>query len=149
MTNKPVKVALAILYREGKFLMQLRDDKPGIPYPGHWSLFGGHLELEETPEEGLKRELLEEIDYAVATPIEFGCYADLKAIRHVYHAPLTVPLECLILQEGWDFALLSIESIYQGSCYSIKANEVRPFGAIHQQILLDFLAKDGKSYIHT
>ncbi|NJO94248.1 MAG: NUDIX domain-containing protein [Hydrococcus sp. RM1_1_31] len=143
MTNKPVEVALAILYREGEFLMQLRDDKPGIPYPGHWGLFGGHLELGETPEEGLKRELLEEINYAIATPIAFGCYADLIAIRHVYHAPLTVPLESLVLQEGWDFALLSTESIGQGSCYSAKADDFRPLGAIHQQILLNFLAKNG------
>jgi 8-oxo-dGTP diphosphatase len=142
MINKPVEVALAILYREGKFLMQLRDDKPNIPYPGHWSLFGGHLELGETPEEAIKRELLEEINYAVAAPIEFGFYTDFKAIRHVYHAPLTVSLTDLSLQEGWDFALLSTESIRQGSCYSIKANDIRPFGKIHQQILLDFLAKN-------
>ncbi len=46
-------VAMAILYREGKFLMQLRDDIPGILYPGLWGLFGGHLELDETPEVGL------------------------------------------------------------------------------------------------
>jgi len=120
----------------------LRDDKPGIPYPGHWGLFGGHLELGETPEEGLKRELLEEIDYEIASLIPFGCYGDLKAIRHVYHAPLAVPMEALILQEGWDFALLSIEAIRQGSFYSAKADSLRPLGGIPQQILLDFIAKE-------
>lgn len=138
ITHRPVNVALAILYRDGKFLMQLRDDKLGIPYPGHWGLFGGHLEPGESPEAGLKREILEEIEYAVARPIAFGCYSDPKVIRHVYHAPLTVPLACLALREGWDFALLPPEAIRQGGYYSAKAMEIRPLGEIHQRILLDF-----------
>jgi 8-oxo-dGTP pyrophosphatase MutT (NUDIX family) len=138
VTQKPVDVALAILYRDGKFLMQLRDDKAGIPYPGHWALFGGHLESGETPLEGLKREILEEIEYAIARPIAFGCYGDPKVIRHVYHAPLTVPFDRLVLREGWDFALLPPEAIRQGRYYSAKAMEIRPLGEIHQRILLDF-----------
>jgi len=34
--------------------------------------------------------------------LEFGCYADDNVIRHVYHAPLTVELNQLVLAEGWD-----------------------------------------------
>ena len=119
--------------------MQLRDDIPGIPYPGRWGLFGGHLEAGETPQEGLQRELLEEISYSVPKLIKFGCYGDSRVIRHVYHAPLTVSLEQLVLQEGQDLGLLSPEAICQGSSYSTKAAQVRPLGEIHQQILLDFL----------
>jgi 8-oxo-dGTP pyrophosphatase MutT (NUDIX family) len=139
MNQQPVEVALAILHQEGKFLMQLRDDKPGIRYPGHWGLFGGHLESGETPEEGLKREVLEEINYIVTAPIKFGCYADAEVIRHIYHAPLTVPIEQLVLQEGWDLALVPSQGICQGKYYSAKAKQTRPLGGIHQQILLDFL----------
>ena len=56
-----VEVALAMLQREGRWLMQLRDDFPGIVAPGCWGLFGGHLDAGESPEEALRRELLEEI----------------------------------------------------------------------------------------
>jgi 8-oxo-dGTP pyrophosphatase MutT (NUDIX family) len=139
MSEKLVSVALAILTQNDQFLMQLRDDKPGILYPGHWGLFGGHLELDETPEEGLKREVLEEIEYTVTKPVKFGCYGDSKIVRHIYHAPLTVPIEQLVLHEGFDLALVPPEAIHQGSYYSAKADRISPLGGIHQQILLDFI----------
>jgi 8-oxo-dGTP diphosphatase len=46
LANKSIpEVALAILYREGEFLLQLRDDIPTILYPGYWTLFGGCIPL--------------------------------------------------------------------------------------------------------
>ena len=137
--NQPVTVAMAILYRQGKFLLQLRDNIPEIVYPGYWTLFGGHLEPGETPEDALKREIFEEINYLIPEAEKFGCYADERVIRHIYHAPLTVSIDKLILKEGWDFALLSPETIRLGSCYSAKAKQIRPLGKPHQKILLDFL----------
>jgi 8-oxo-dGTP pyrophosphatase MutT (NUDIX family) len=136
--QNPKSVALAILYREGQFLLQLRDDIAGIPYPGQWALFGGHLEAGETPQAGLQRELQEEIGYFIPDLLPFGIYSCDRAIRHVYHAPLTVSLSELVLGEGWDFALVPVAAIRQGSYYSDKAGEIRLLGAIHQQILLDF-----------
>jgi 8-oxo-dGTP diphosphatase len=136
--NLPVAVSLAILYQQGKFLMQLRDDIAGILYPGHWGLFGGHLEQGESPEEGLLRELMEEIGYDVEQPVKFRCYPDARVIRHVYHAPLTISIDRLNLQEGWDVGLVTPEEVARGSCYSQKADLVKPLGGIHRQILWDF-----------
>src|SRR5262244_3716729 len=34
-------VAAIITVEDGRYLMQLRDDKPRIFYPGHWGCFGG------------------------------------------------------------------------------------------------------------
>ena len=140
----PVQVALAILYQEDKFLMQLRDDIPSILYPGFWGLFGGHLEPEETPEAGLKRELEEEINYTVIAPSKLGFYKDDRVIRHIYYAPLTVSLDTLVLNEGWDLDLVSLKDIQRGSCYSAKAGQERPLGDIHQHILLNFVAQQRK-----
>ena len=135
----PVHVAMAIIYQQGKFLMQLRDDIPGILYPGVWGLFGGHLETEESPETGLKRELLEEINYSVDIPRKFNCYGDTRTIRHIFHLPLLVEIEALELNEGWDLGLVSPEDIRRGYSYSKQAGEERALGDIHQKILLDFI----------
>lgn len=49
----------------GRFLFQLRDDKPEILYPGQIGLFGGHREGSETFLECVVREVYEEISYFV------------------------------------------------------------------------------------
>ncbi|MEA5496157.1 NUDIX hydrolase [Limnoraphis robusta] len=139
MTNLPVHVALAILYREGKFLMQLRDDIPGIVYPGVWGLFGGHVEPGETPEIAVKRELIEEIGYEISEVSAFGWYSETNVIRHVFYARLTVDLDQLVLNEGWDMGLITPEQIRYSQAYSQKAGMVRSLGRPHQHILLDFL----------
>ncbi|MBD2692260.1 NUDIX hydrolase [Anabaena catenula] len=141
MSNQVPHVAIAILYQNGKCLMQLRDDIPGINYPGSWGLFGGHLEPGETPEIALVREIIEEIGYELPSFTKFGVYPNEKAIRHVFQAPLLVGLDQLVLNEGWDMGLLTPDDIRQGSCYSSIAGEVRPFGDMHQRIMLDFINK--------
>ncbi len=141
MKNQQVHVAIAILYQENKFLMQLRDNIPTIAAAGCWGLFGGHIEPGETPDVAVKREVLEEICYTLPPFFEFGCYADDAVVRHVFHAPLLVELNQLVLNEGWDMGLLTPEDIRQGNCYSANAGEVRPLGAMHQRIMLDFIEK--------
>ncbi|WP_016952908.1 NUDIX hydrolase [Anabaena sp. PCC 7108] len=141
MSNQVAHVAIAILYQNGKCLMQLRDNIPGIKFPGSWGLFGGHIESGETPEIALVREVIEEIGYELPCFTEFGIYRDETVIRHVFQAPLLVGLDQLVLHEGWDMGLLTPEDIHRGSCYSSIAGEVRPFGDIHQRIMLDFINK--------
>ncbi|NEO27989.1 MAG: NUDIX domain-containing protein, partial [Kamptonema sp. SIO4C4] len=96
------QVAIAILYQQGRFLMQLRDNIPTIPAAGCWGFFGGHLEPGETPEEALIRELQEEINYTLTvTPKKLGTFpnAEYQSLRHVYVAPLLVPITALQLNE--------------------------------------------------
>lgn len=143
--QEQISVAMAIIYHQDRYLMQLRDDLPNILYPGVWGLFGGHLEPGEVPELGVKRELLEEINYSVSELTKFRCYADRQIIRHLFSCPLLVPLEELKLNEGWDLALLTPEEIQQGYSYSPKAQQERFLGDIHRQIMLDFIASQASS----
>ena len=52
--------AILVVDRAG-YLLQLRDNKPEIFFPGHWGLFGGAIDPGETAEAALARELDEEL----------------------------------------------------------------------------------------
>ncbi|MDM3847484.1 MAG: NUDIX hydrolase [Aphanizomenon gracile PMC638.10] len=139
MNSQLAYVAVAILYRESKFLMQLRDNIPNIIAPGCWALFGGHIEPGESPEIAVQREVMEEIGYDLTNFTKFGIYRDEKAVRYVFQAPLLVPVSQLVLSEGWDLDLLTAADIHKGKYYSEKAGEVRPLADLPQKIMLDFI----------
>jgi 8-oxo-dGTP diphosphatase len=67
--------AAIIVLDDGRYLLQLRDDKPGIFFPAHWGLFGGAVEPGELPADALRRELKEELDLAVAAPRQLSRFA--------------------------------------------------------------------------
>lgn len=140
--NSRPEVAIAILHQDGKFLMQLRDDLPNIFYPGHWALFGGHIEPGEHPDTAIRRELLEEIAYNPPTIAKFGDYIDDRVIRHVYQAELVVDMSHLVLNEGMDLDLVTAAEIRQGDRWSNRIYQTRPLGAPHQRILLDFINRN-------
>ena len=58
-------VGAILLDSAGRYLLQHRDDKPGIWFPDHWGFFGGALEAGEEPRAGLARELAEELGLVV------------------------------------------------------------------------------------
>ncbi|MGF1459733.1 MAG: NUDIX domain-containing protein [Leptolyngbyaceae cyanobacterium] len=144
MTIKPtIHVAIALLIREGQFLLQLRDDIPTIVYPGHWAFFGGHIEPGETPEQGVWRELKEEINYQPPKLHHFVRWEHDNIVRHVFYGPLGVPPEQLELNEGWDLGLWTVEDIEKGEKFSAKANQARPLGQPHRTLLLRFIQERG------
>jgi 8-oxo-dGTP diphosphatase len=112
------EVAVAILYQSDRVLFQLRDVKPDIVYPGHWGLFGGHLEPGESPAEAIIRELQEEIGFSALDLKPYRQVKDQRAIRYIFCGALTVSLEQLTLGEGFDMALLTLSQIRQGTAYS-------------------------------
>ncbi|MGC1306863.1 MAG: NUDIX hydrolase [Phormidesmis sp.] len=139
MNSPLLEVTMAILYQEGKFLMQLRDDFPHIVHPGCWGFFGGHNEPGETPDVSIRRELLEEIGYVPPAIAFFQKQADNQKIRYLYHGELVVPLSELQLNEGQDMALCAVDEIEAGQKYSERLGEMRSLGKPHQQALLKFI----------
>ena len=63
-------VAALIVLEDGRYLLQQRDDIPGIFYPGYWGLFGGAIEAGESAADALVREVHEELAFQV----ESQCY---------------------------------------------------------------------------
>ncbi len=61
-------VAVIILFDEDKkILLQHRADN-ALRLPGYWAFFGGGIEPGETPEQTVRRESLEELNYPLTNP---------------------------------------------------------------------------------
>jgi 8-oxo-dGTP pyrophosphatase MutT (NUDIX family) len=101
-------VAALILLPGGRYLMQLRDDRPDIIYPGHWSCFGGAVKRKERPLDALRRELMEELELCVDVAREFAMFNfDLRKAGHgrffrrYFELPITKrQASRLVLHEG-------------------------------------------------
>lgn len=103
------KIAAIILENDnGEFLFYLRDNKPGIPFPQHWDLIGGHLEEGETPDEALVRETKEELDFDLKDFKFFKKYECPEGdaypnIKYIYSGKINLPIDEITLLEG-DYA---------------------------------------------
>ena len=104
---------------DGRYLMQLRDAIEGIWFPGHWGLFGGAVDDDETPLAAMHRELDEELglrDRAVAyfSQVIFDL-GDPEAgfrRRYFYEVPIQErELEGLVLREGQAMRLFRADEL--------------------------------------
>lgn len=139
------QVALAILPWQGGFLMQLRDNVPQIRGAWHWGLFGGHLDPGEDPHTAVLRELLEEIAYKAPSAELFGTFWDLDVVRHIFEVPLVIPPTELVLSEGRDMQILSLEQIRDGFAFSPVEGLVRPIVPGIRTALLEYFQRKGLS----
>ena len=120
-TARPVRQdAAAILYTpDGRYLMQLRDDKAGLRAPGHWGLFGGGVEPGESPRVAVIRELQEELEFTpdrvvwfaetIVTVPQFNVEPTHKIF---FSIPVTeADISCMTQHEGSDMALMPVTEI--------------------------------------
>lgn len=96
-------VGVIMVSPSGQVLLQQRDDKPGLAFAGCWTLFGGQVEPGETPDEAMRRELMEELEIEVPLT-HWRMYVEhwrgIIVEQHVYHAPIDRPVESMVLHEG-------------------------------------------------
>jgi len=132
------KIAAIIFENDkGEILLYLRDNKPGIPFPMHWDLFGGHIEEGETPEEALVREVKEEINYDLKDFKFFKKYICTEGdaypnIKYIYSGRFNLPVDEITLLEGEYPRYFSREEI----------PDVK-FANILKDVVLDFLKESG------
>jgi 8-oxo-dGTP diphosphatase len=114
-TSRHREIACAIIIdTRGRFLLQQRDDVPGILQPGKVGLFGGHREEDETYLQCVVREIHEEIGYFVS-PDRFehlvsyegiDMDGEVGTIRGEFFVARDVPVDALTVTEG---SLLIVE----------------------------------------
>jgi ADP-ribose pyrophosphatase YjhB (NUDIX family) len=95
--------------------------------PGCWGLFGVHLDPGETPEEALRRELLEEISWQPQVVGLVIVHRIQRRTAHVFRAELSVPLQDLQLLMGEDLVLVGAGEILAGSIWSSRMAVHRPW----------------------
>lgn len=130
-----MKKIAQIIFENDKeeLLLYLRDGKPGIPFPYHWDLIGGHLEEGETPEEALVREVKEEINIDLTEYKFFREYVCLEGdaypnIKYIYYGRINLPVDEITLYEGERLQYFSREEI----------DKVK-FANILKKIVLDYV----------
>ncbi len=139
---KPKEVVVILPYVNNKVLLQLRDIKEDISFPGCWGFFGGSIDDGETPDDASTRELFEEIGYrpAIMHKLGFERIPDLgNTASHAYCCQLTIPINEIKLKEGLDLGLFSLEEIMAKELYSPKMG--RSFPVIEIPYLADTIKK--------
>ncbi|HEY8171539.1 MAG TPA: NUDIX domain-containing protein [Dehalococcoidia bacterium] len=104
-----------IVADDGRVLLQLRDDKPGLAGAGQWGFFGGHLEPGESATSAFLRELDEELGWR---PKHFESYVSREVNSHGWHvtshafgAHLDIAVEALTLGEGQAMRLFAPDDL--------------------------------------
>ena len=129
------EIAQVLLFdREGRLLIYLRDNEPRIPFPNCWDFFGGHLEGNETPEQAVVREVMEELGVRLDAWRFFRRYECLSGdaypnVKHIYHAQIHRTASELELREGQRLAAIDCEDRFQFSWANILAAVLEDFVA--------------------
>ena len=128
-----IRIAAIILENNDReILLYLRDNKPGIPFPHHWDLIGGHVEEGETPEEALIREVKEELNIEIKDFRFFRKYDcpendAYPNVKYIYSACFNIPVEKITLLEGERACYFSYEEIKSLKFANILKNIVTDY----------------------
>lgn len=117
-------VSAIITTPDGRYLLQHRDDIPGIWFPGHWGLFGGAIDPGERPKDALTREISEELglnrladdfDYFTRYEFDFRYAGHDVVFRSFYRLQISFDdLDAMILGEGQDTGLFHETDLLDG-----------------------------------
>ena len=115
--QRPRYTAVAILRVDGTFVLQHRDDKPTIPDPGHWALFGGAIDPGENPYQAIRREIHEELgllrdDWELLWRVHhYNAERGYDVHVNVFTADVTVEWPTHVLTEGQGLGRFTLDTL--------------------------------------
>lgn len=103
--------ALIIINSKNEILLMLRDNIPEIPYPDMWDIPGGHVELNEDPEQTIKREMMEEMGFDAGEIHFFRKYRRENLTDNIFWKRANLNPDIIILKEGQRIEYFSRQEI--------------------------------------
>lgn len=93
---------IVLVDAQDRVLLQLRDEKDWIPFPGMWALPGGMREGGESPEECIRREMSEEMGIELAAGDVTHLWSRVRSYgtEHTFTAHVDIAAEKIRLTEG-------------------------------------------------
>ena len=92
--------SIIFINQRQEVLLFLRDDNPAIPYPNTWDLPGGHVEPDETPQQCIVREMMEEMELDLTFFHHFSTTEFFDRIEYVYWKRADLNIADIRLHEG-------------------------------------------------
>ena len=138
-----IEISQVIILSDNRYLIQLRDFKPNIIYPGHWGFFAGHWETGETAEAAMRRELQEELRLQPQNLNFLGSFIiDGNRRIHAHKCQQNNGLESLTLQEGQEIGAFTKEEIANNTLFSKKFKKYFPISPISAKVFKHFIVKE-------
>ena len=107
-----IGAGIILLNRYNEVLLLLRDNKIDIPFPNMWDIPGGKIEESETPEEAIRREMMEEMSINNLGEIKLLKILTLENITdNIFWKKLNLNLEEIDLKEGQRIEYFNLERI--------------------------------------
>lgn len=127
MTVKLFRVTAAVIEKDGKILIAKRHK--GDMHGGRWEFPGGKVELGETPEECLKRELKEELGIEAEVG-DFVCASEFTY--------MLIPMELLVYRAKWISG--DLKALDHDELKWVEPDELRKYDFVKADVrVVDFL----------
>ena len=125
------------------YLMQLRDSKPDIIYPEHWGFFAGHWKNNETAEDAMIRELIEELCWRPKSLTYLGnIIVEGNRRIHVHECYSNKNIHSFDLQEGQELGAFTKEEIASNTLFSNKLMKRFPVTPISIEVFKCFITNN-------
>lgn len=103
-----------ILEYKKTYLLQLRDNKKDIPEKNKWGFFGGHKKKSETKLNCIKREILEELNYKISSPIYIGKVKHKEYLINIFFKK--TKKNSFLINEGSGYGYFKKFQIIRNNC---------------------------------